>query len=157
MRLYSQIAPSRLPMCILHAVYGSNNQSSVFMRGAVQVYSINQVKLGMVTLWLCATSRSSAHDSIIPLSNQRERSKPSTLRFKAKLILLIFRRLLTSILSSQSSLLYSYLSLGYISLFQWLLTLTHTLPKPNPRSDYHIMLMPYYQNGSDLGFVVVKD
>lgn len=70
----------------------------------------------------------SAHNSIIPLNNQCQRSKPSTLRFKAKLILLIFRRLLTSFLSSQSSLLYSYLSLGYISLFQWLwLYGSHTL------------------------------
>lgn len=35
--------------------------------------------------------------------------------------------------------------------------LLHTLPKPNPHCDYHIMLLPYYQNGADLGFVVVKD
>lgn len=35
--------------------------------------------------------------------------------------------------------------------------LSHTLPKPNPHCDYHIMLLPYYQNGADLGFVVVKD
>lgn len=33
----------------------------------------------------------------------------------------------------------------------------HTLPKPNPHCDYRIMLSPYYQNGADLGFVVVKD
>lgn len=35
--------------------------------------------------------------------------------------------------------------------------LSRTLPKPNPYCDYHIMLLPYYQNGADLGFVVVKD
>lgn len=105
----------------------------------------------------------SAHNSIIPLNNQCQRSNPSALRFKAKLILLIFKRLLTSFLSSQSSLLYSYLCLGYISPFQWLwLHCSRTLcqkkkKNPNPRCDYHIMLLPYYQNGADLGFVVVKD
>lgn len=35
--------------------------------------------------------------------------------------------------------------------------LSHTLHKPNPHCDYHIMLLPCYQNGADLGFVVVKD
>lgn len=34
--------------------------------------------------------------------------------------------------------------------------LPDTLPKPNPHSDYRIMLLPYYQNGADLGFVVAK-
>lgn len=32
--------------------------------------------------------------------------------------------------------------------------LLHTVPKPNPFCHYHIMLLPYYQNGADLGFVV---
>lgn len=34
--------------------------------------------------------------------------------------------------------------------------LPDTLPKANPHSDYRIMLLPYYQNGADLGFVVAK-
>lgn len=31
--------------------------------------------------------------------------------------------------------------------------LTHTLPKPNPHCDYHIMLLPYYQNGAHLDYI----
>lgn len=101
----------------------------------------------------------SAHNSIIPLNNQCQRSKPSTLRFKAKLILLIFQEtthfislipIITPLLLSVSWL---YLSFP-VALTVWL---SHSLPKPNPPCDYHIMLLPYYQNGADLGFVVVKD
>lgn len=35
--------------------------------------------------------------------------------------------------------------------------LSHAPSKPNPRCDYHIMLLPYYQNGTALAFVVAKD
>lgn len=35
--------------------------------------------------------------------------------------------------------------------------LSYTPSKPNPHCDYHIMLLPYYQNGADLAFVVAKD
>lgn len=34
--------------------------------------------------------------------------------------------------------------------------LADTLPKANPHSDYRLMLLPYYQNGADLGFAVAK-
>lgn len=47
----------------------------------------------------------------------------------------------------------SWLYLSFpVALTVWL---SHSLPKPNPSCDYHIMLLPYYQNGADLGFVVV--
>lgn len=159
--LWNQIDWWHLSMSLLNSDPITNSVELVFIKKYQQVYLHSATSDGNLVRMYSFKSMlyCFAHNSIIPLNNQCQRSKPSTLRFKAKLILLIFKRLLTSFLSSQSSLLCSYLSLGYISPFQWLwlhCSHSHTLPKPNPCCDYHIMLLPYYQNGADLGFVVVK-
>lgn len=121
---------------------------------------INQVQHWMIACEVCVSFRvGSTHNSIIPLNNQCQRSKPLTFKILGKVDLIDFHETphFISLIPIITPLLLS-LSWFYLS-FRVPLNalLSHTLPKPNPDCDYHIMLLPYYQNGADLGFVVVKD
>lgn len=85
--------------------------------------------------------------------------KIKTLRLKSvgKFDLIDFQEILfflTPIISPlvlSSSCIYLSFGVALVAL------LSYTPSKPNPHCDYHIMLLPYYQNGADLAFVVVKD